>query len=106
MNWYYKFSQSRPNSYFDIGWNSSKEQQLWIWYPDTGEFLVSPAQGHTHEELDKNYDKGSMFSGRYENYKGNKRVSVKGPYGNDVPEDLMAELVSRFGKDIKIVFFL
>jgi len=114
MNWYKKaqeMMQGTPGTYTYLGhekyrgnFSKGREEQLWVWDPSTGKFKTSPATYNTtHEELSErnDYYSGRLFEGRYENYHGNKRISVKAK-GRQIPDDLIAELVAEYGKDIKI----
>jgi len=120
-NWYKKYSQEMMDrgsgSYFDIGHElydygpkdaKKQEEQVWIWDSETGRFQSEKATSNlTHGQMFDDAagynrkDRGRFFEGRYENYQGNKRVSIKGRH-REAPQNLIAELVAEYGKDIKI----
>ena len=80
-----------------------KDEQIWTWYADTGKFLVYPAGKYmTHNNVTG--PNRNVYTGRYENNSGNKRVSVKGPT-TQLPEELIEELKLEFGNDINIYVF-
>lgn len=129
MNWYRKikaqtiipvsdlpdreYGNKRRMNYFDIGHNAYlsgdfgsfspdvKNSKLWQWDVTTGRFDVYEAKGRLTHSI-KDY--GLTYRGRYEEIGNNKRVSFAGPTST-IPDDLMAELVAEFGKDIKIYNF-
>ena len=122
MNWY-KIAQViiDPNmhnkGYMDIGHDTDTESQLWIWdrgklFTDEGIFdhswLTRKLREQSLLESDWAEEPGTRFHGRFDIIDGQKRVGIK-PCTTlsirGIPNSLIRDLVSEFGKDIEIYTF-
>ena len=93
------------NNYYK-GNENIKASKVWAWGSDTNSFIVQDANNTTSHGImvDRLEEGGNhdIWTGRFENRNGTKIVSVNVGGRGQIPDDLIAELVAEFGKDIRV----
>ena len=110
MNWYKEAQQINEQDahnfyYTDIGHYRGPDieglqNEAWAW---DGEKILT----HDDHMSMKSWN-SKMYSGRYENKNGKKRVTLSVPLRkelNKIPDALIRDLTQKYGDDIKIYIF-
>jgi len=119
MHWYKKAQTIVPEelakdtSYIDIGHglnnkNLTKENVfLWIWKNNQIETRKA-TYGSRHLDIWGLDSFINNYSGRYEDFYGTKRVSIKVPFKRrfyELPKKLLYDLKNQFGEDIEVYIY-